>query len=53
LSLDYFFSDDKIFNKIRSKNLQQYVAPYKCIDMRDIAASFEISLDQVENELAD
>lgn len=27
------------------------MAPYKCLDMRDIAAAFEISLEQVEKEL--
>ncbi len=40
LATDYFYSSDNVFDKIRSKNLQQYVAPYKVLDMRDIASAF-------------
>ena len=32
-----FFSREDIYNKIRSRNLQQFVAPYKVIDIREIA----------------
>lgn len=52
LQVDYFFCDKHIYNKIRAKNLQQYVAPYKVLDMRDIATAFDITVEQVETELA-
>jgi len=50
---DYFFSGSHTFSKIRATNLLQYVAPYKVLDMRDIATAFNISIDQVENELSE
>ena len=53
LATDYFYSSDNVFDKIRSKNLQQYVAPYKVLDMRDIASAFQISLEQVEKEIVE
>ena len=37
LKNDIFFSREDIYNKIRSRNLQQFVAPYKVIDIREIA----------------
>jgi len=52
LKYDYFFLDNKYFNKIRANNLKQYVAPYRVLDMKDIASAFAIGLDQVESELA-
>jgi hypothetical protein len=42
---DIFFSGEDIFNQIRSRNLQQFVAPYKVIDMKEIAQAFGISLE--------
>jgi len=45
LQFDYFFNDNKYFSKIRASNLKQYVAPYKVLDMKDIATAFAISLD--------
>lgn len=50
---DIFFSGEEIFNQIRSRNLQQFVAPYKVIDMKEIAQAFGISLEQVEAELVE
>jgi len=34
-----------IFMQIRTKTLQQYVKPYKMIDMNEIAAAFGLTLD--------
>ncbi len=31
----------------------QYVAPYKVIDLREIAKAFDISLETIESEIAD
>lgn len=44
LSYDMFFGSEKIYTLIRNKNLQQYVAPYKVIDLKEIAAAFGVSL---------
>lgn len=44
--------DEKYFTKIRANNLKTYVAPYKVLDMREIAQTFAISLETVEQELA-
>ena len=52
LATDYFFSTEHIFRQIRQMNLKQYVAPYKALDMREIAQAFGISLEEVEDELA-
>jgi len=35
------------------KALNQYVLPYKVIDMREIATAFGVGLDLVEEELAE
>ena len=53
LTQDVFFQDETIFNKIRSRNLQQFVAPYKVIDIKEIAQAFGISLAQAEAELVE
>ena len=45
LKVDSFFHDDRAYSRIRAKNLQQYVAPYKVLDMKDIAQAFAISLE--------
>lgn len=31
----------------------QYVAPYKVIDMSEIAKAFDLSIEQIEAEIAD
>jgi COP9 signalosome complex subunit 1 len=56
LKYDQFFGEHEqteIFKKIRVKALQQYVAPYKRIDMREISSAFGVPLDQIEVELAE
>lgn len=53
LCYDMFFGSEKIYTLIRNKNLQQYVAPYKVIDLKEIAAAFGVSLLTVENDLAE
>lgn len=53
LKYDLFFGTQTIYRMIRNKNLQQYVAPYKVIDMREIATAFGISLQMVEEDLAE
>lgn len=52
LTYDYVMHDEKYFTKIRANNLKTYVAPYKVLDMREIAQTFAISLETVEQELA-
>jgi COP9 signalosome complex subunit 1 len=42
-----------IFLQIRTKTLQQYVKPYKIIDMNEIAAAFGLSLDEIERNLSE
>ena len=51
LNQDIFFYDESIFNKIRSRNLQQFVAPYKVIHINEIAQAFGISLAEAEDAL--
>lgn len=41
-----------LMNEIRRKALIQYVSPYKVIDMREIAKAFDLSVEQVEQEIA-
>ena len=47
LRLDLFFGPKLPFmiSEIRKKALVQYVAPYKVLDMREIAKAFDLSLD--------
>ena len=42
---DYIMHDEKYFAKIRSNNLKTYVAPYRVLDMREIASTFAITLE--------
>lgn len=42
-----------IVSAIRKKALIQYVAPYKVIDMNEIAKAFNLSIDQIESEIAE
>ena len=42
-----------VFLQILTKTLQQYVKPYKVIDMREIAQAFGLSLDEIENNLSE
>lgn len=43
----------EIFMQIRTKTLQQYVRPYKMIDMNEIATAFGLPLDEIERNLSD
>ncbi|CDW76767.1 cop9 signalosome complex subunit 1 [Stylonychia lemnae] len=43
----------QIIGEIRKKALIQYVTPYKVIDMREIAKAFDLSIEQIEAEIAD
>jgi len=38
---------------IRKKALIQYVTPYKVIDMREIAKAFDLTIENVEAEIAE
>ena len=38
---------------IRKKALVQYVTPYKVIDMREIAKAFNLTIEQIEVEIAE
>jgi len=42
-----------MINSIRKKALIQYVRPYKVIDMREIANAFNLSIEQIEQEIAE
>jgi len=55
MSFDMYLGGSKInnlMNDIRRKGLIQYVAPYKVIDLREIAKAFDLSVEQVEHEIA-
>jgi len=55
MSFDMYLGGSKIntlMNDIRRKALIQYVAPYKVIDLREIAKAFDLSVEQVEHEIA-
>ena len=43
----------EIIDSIRKKALVQYVTPYKVIDLREIAKAFNLSVEQIESEIAD
>lgn len=43
----------KVYATIRNKTLLQYVQPYKVIEMKEIATAYGVSLDLIEQELAD
>ena len=56
LKYDYFFGDHRsgsVFKKIRTLTLQQYVKPYKVIDMREISTAFGLPLEVIETELTE
>ena len=56
LKYDYFFGEHRgnnVFKKIRTLTLQQYVKPYKVIDMREISSAFGLPLEVIESELTD
>ena len=42
-----------VFKKIRTLTLQQYVKPYKVIDMREISSAFGLPLEVIESELTE
>jgi hypothetical protein len=42
-----------MISNIRKKALVQYVTPYKVIDMREIAKAFNLSIEQIEYEIAE
>ena len=42
-----------IVGEIRKKALIQYVIPYKVIDMNEIAKAFDLSIEQIEAEIAE
>lgn len=54
MSLDLYLGSKigNLMNEIRRKALIQYVSPYKVIDMREIAKAFDLSVEQVEQEIA-
>lgn len=54
LKFDMFFGHKlyKIVEQIRKKALIQYVTPYKVIDLREIAKAFDLSIEQIEHEIA-
>ena len=55
LRYDVFFGHrlHYIVGTIRKKALVQYVTPYKVIDMREIAKAFNLTIEQIEVEIAD
>lgn len=55
MQFDPFFGHkiDTVIEKIRKKALVQYVTPYKIIDLREIAKAFNISLEKIEEEIAE
>ena len=42
-----------MYKKIRTLTLQQYVKPYKVIDMREISTAFGLPLEIIEAELTE
>ena len=56
MKYDYFFGEHRsgsVFKKIRTLTLQQYVKPYKVIDMREISTAFGLPLEVIETELTE
>ena len=55
MTFDPFFGNRLavVMKEIRKKALIQYVSPYKVIDMREISKAFELSIVQVESEIAE
>ena len=54
LKYDLYFGRrlNQVTSDIRRKALVQYVSPYKVIDMREIAKAFDLSVERVEQEIA-
>ena len=56
LKYDQFFGEHRsnnFFKKIRTLTLQQYVKPFKVIDMREISTAFGLPLEVIETELTE
>ncbi len=56
LKYDFIFGEHRgnnVFKKIRTLTLQQYVKPYKVIDMREISSAFGLPLEVIEIELTE
>ena len=56
LKYDFIFGEHRsnnVFKKIRTLTLQQYVKPYKVIDMREISSAFGLPLEVIETELTE
>lgn len=56
LKYDFYFGEHRsnnVFKKIRTLTLQQYVKPYKVIDMREISTAFGLPLEVIESELTE
>ena len=43
----------RAYKQIRVKTLQQYVKPYKVIDIREISSAFGVPLELIEGELSE
>jgi COP9 signalosome complex subunit 1 len=55
MQYDVFFGHriQKIVKEIRKKALVQYVTPYKVIDLKEIGRAFDMSIERVEQEIAE
>ena len=55
LKYDMFFGNkiNNFMKQIRKKAIIQYVSPYKVIDLREIAKAFDLTVEQIEKEVAD
>ncbi len=56
LKYDVFFGAHRsvnVFTNLRTLTLQQYVKPYKVIDMREISSAFGLPLEMIETELTE
>lgn len=54
LQLDLHLHDhiNSLYDRIRSKALVQYFSPYTSVDLNKMAQAFQVSLDDLEKELA-
>ena len=56
MKYDSYFGEHRgksVFKKIRTITLQQYVKPYKVIDMQEISNAFGLPLEVIESELTE
>lgn len=56
LKFDSFFGKHRsknYFKKIRTSTMQQFVKPYKVIDMQEISSAFGLPLEVIEAELTE